>query len=779
MKKRFLILLLAVMAVVCIALSACITDHVHNFGKDWKADGENHWHECSCGEKSSVGKHEFANWVVDVEATETQSGSKHADCNVCGYRLTVEIPPVSSQHTHQYLSNWFSNEQRHWHECSCGARADEGAHVQSDWIVDVPATTSQEGQKHTECTVCGRVLQTQTIEKLTSATRTVDFYAINDFHGEVDKISTVAGFLTQAKNQNSNTVLINSGDMFQGSLQSNYNYGKLLTDCMDDVGFDCLTLGNHEFDWGLEKLSQLMQSSDTAFLGANIYHWDAATKTWGTFASEIAQPYVVKTLDNGLKVGIIGVIGDRQITSISSQLVQTIGFKNPAEVIPSLAEQLRNEENCDVVVVSAHTDADSLLEIDGFDITEYADAVFCAHTHHREDSEVNGVPFIQGGSYGNYVSHIQLSVDEKGNVDSQKVENISYDYTWPNKLTVEQLVDNSNSLVEEEANRVLATFDGSLDSQTAVPRLASHAIAVYAEETYGAIDLAMVNSGRSGISYAVTYSDLYQALPFDNQVYIAKVKGSDILYESNYNEIWRVSGRAIQYNEYYTVALIDYLLFHQNANRDYDYFPSAFTSGFDPVPLTKEGEDIYNYRLITRDFLLENDNLSLADYVVTNNRTDVNLLTSEVQFSDDGTTDIVHQGTADDPYTVSEAILAAQGKTSATAVSAYVSATVEDVSNAILGSASGDLGNIYLTDGTNTLYVYYISKFDGATKTDNWSSAQQLKSGDTVLIHVRLYTYGGRAQVGSGYCVTINGVDAQLYGSPTANVTCNFAYIFA
>ena len=101
------------------------------------------------------------------------------------------------------------------------------------------------------------------------------------------------------------------------------------------------------------------------------------------------------------------------------------------------------------------------------------------------------------------------------------------------------------------------------------------------------------------------------------------------------------------------------------------------------------------------------------------------------------------------------------------------------MSNAILGSASGDLGNIYLTDGTNTLYVYYISKFDGATKTDNWSSAQQLKSGDTVLIHVRLYTYGGRAQVGSGYCVTINGVDAQLYGSPTANVTCNFAYIFA
>lgn len=93
MKKRILLLLLAVIAVVCIALSACITDHVHNFGKDWKADGENHWHECSCGEKSSVGKHEFANWVVDVEATETQSGSKHADCNVCGYRLTVEIPP--------------------------------------------------------------------------------------------------------------------------------------------------------------------------------------------------------------------------------------------------------------------------------------------------------------------------------------------------------------------------------------------------------------------------------------------------------------------------------------------------------------------------------------------------------------------------------------------------------------------------------------------------------------------------------------------------------------
>ena len=467
-----------------------------------------------------------------------------------------------------------------------------------------------------------------------NAAGTVEFYAINDFHGEWSKMSQVSGYLTQQKNKK-NTVLINSGDMFQGSMESNSNFGALLAECMDDTGFDSFTYGNHEFDWGLDNLRELASNSATPYLGANIYDWDRNTG-WGELA-DFAQEYVVKELDNGVKVGIIGVIGKDQITSISSQLVQTIGFKDPKEVVPTLSQKLRKELGCDIVVVSAHTGQETFLDDNSWDITEYADAVFCAHTHRNEKTTKNGVPFIQGGSYGNYVSHVTLTVSEDGTVSCSTNKNESYSSSWPNKISVGVKIDNSNESIKAEANQVLATLSGGyLNSSTAVPRLVAHAIAEYAESQGFDIDLAMVNNARSSLQQGdITYTALYEAIPFDNIVYIAKVSGADILNEAGYdsNSIWRVSGTAIERGKYYTIAVIDYLLYHQSSSRNYNYFPSAFTSGFDPVPLTKAGVDAYNYRLITRDFLLSKGTIAASDYLSVNSHTNKNLLSQVINLS--------------------------------------------------------------------------------------------------------------------------------------------------
>ena len=67
-------------------------EHTHSYGSEWKYDADNHWHECSCGDKDDVAVHSFK-WVVDKEATATQKGSKHEECKVCGYKkAAVEIP---------------------------------------------------------------------------------------------------------------------------------------------------------------------------------------------------------------------------------------------------------------------------------------------------------------------------------------------------------------------------------------------------------------------------------------------------------------------------------------------------------------------------------------------------------------------------------------------------------------------------------------------------------------------------------------------------------------
>ena len=661
MKKRKILICILMIAVLAFGavLSACDwleglvgdsgnggggdTTPTHNFSTEWKKDKDFHWHECTdsgCDETSGKAAHIFGSWILDKASTETEHGSRHRECATCHYVQTDELPLVDDKHEHSFDQGLYKpyDETQHYAVCSCGEVDPDNLydHEMSDWTIDKAATTTETGLKSRTCTLCG-YKETKIIEIIvTTGPRTVDLYAINDFHGEWDKMSQISGYLTQQKALG-DTLLINSGDMFQGSMESNSNYGALLAACMDDTGFDAFTYGNHEFDWGLDNLRALANNSQTPYLGANIYNW-SRTDGWGEFASDLAKEYVIKELDNGLKVGIIGIIGKDQITSISSQLVQTIGFKDPKDVVPALSQKLRNELGCDVVVVSAHTAQDTFLSDYKWNITDYADAVFCAHTHKDEKYELNGVPFIQAEGYGRQVSHLTLSVAENGNVSCTTQENLYYDGSWPNKFTVDEKINNSNENIRDEASRVLGKLDGGyLNSATGVPRLVAHAIAEYAQANYSqySIELAMVNNARNSLQRGdITYTALYEAIPFDNTVYIAKVSGKDIINEAKYdsNLIWRVTGNKIENSatKYYYIAVLDYLLYHQNADRNYNYFASAFTSGFDPVPMTKAGVDMYNYRLLTRDFLLAKGTVNYSTYSFVNDNTNKDLLTEKI-----------------------------------------------------------------------------------------------------------------------------------------------------
>lgn len=71
--------------------------HTHSYGTDWKADTNNHWHECACGDKADTAAHTFK-WITDKEATATEKSSKHEECSVCGYKkAAAEIPATGSR----------------------------------------------------------------------------------------------------------------------------------------------------------------------------------------------------------------------------------------------------------------------------------------------------------------------------------------------------------------------------------------------------------------------------------------------------------------------------------------------------------------------------------------------------------------------------------------------------------------------------------------------------------------------------------------------------------
>lgn len=764
--------------------------HAHDYSKLGKND-KGHWDECACGEKTNFQTHSVVSWTIVKESTETAEGLRRGKCSDCDYDVEQVIPVLG--HEHEFFGEWSFDEDMHWAMCECGEAGDYGLH-EMVWVIDVPATATSFGSKHSECSVCHMIGEENVIiDMLGTSPRTIDFYAINDFHGEVGKMSQFGGYLKERKNQNPNTIILSSGDMFQGSMESNSNYGKLLSNCMEVAGFDAFTFGNHEFDWGLDNLRKLAGESKVPFLGANIYKWNAQTKQFGEFASDLAKEYEIKVLENGLKVGIIGVIGSNQITSISSNLVQTIGFKDPLPIVKEVSARLRNQHGCDVVAVSIHAPSASW---DGSALDGYVDAVFSAHNHAYElgTYQNTNIPYIQSSHNGEAVSHIQLKVNSNNDVSCEKQEHVYYDQNWPNLAEATTLINNSNAQIEEQRNQTLAYFDNYLSSSVGVPRLVSRAIAEYAADMGYEITLSMVNTGRSSLSRGyVTYSNLYEAIPFDNVIYVAEVLGSDLLYEAEYknngssnysNAIWRVSGEPIESDKYYKIAIIDYLIFHQNSYRNYDYFPSAFEGGRQPVALTPVNNANYNYRDITKQYLLDNANSFTAyDYTATNNNNDNSLLRQEVELSSTGgggTPSIVtaHAGTLTDPYDVADALLLAAASTeSAGAPSGYVVGKVTIVGSYTprQGNSTDDLGRIYIEDDKgNIIYVYWLSKFNGATKGDNWDWTgvssdgylpNDLKVGDTIVLYAKsIYTYtqyGSTPQVYTAYCVSINGEPTQ------------------
>ena len=160
---------------------------------DWKSDNTDHWKECTvvgCGViiEGSKAAHTAGEWIIDTPATATTSGTKHKKCTVCGYTMATETIPATGggEHTHSYGSDWKNDATNHWHECSCGDKADKAAH-DFKWVVDKEATATQKGSKHEECKVCGYKKAAVEIPATGSTTKPTDPTQTNPQIGTIIK----------------------------------------------------------------------------------------------------------------------------------------------------------------------------------------------------------------------------------------------------------------------------------------------------------------------------------------------------------------------------------------------------------------------------------------------------------------------------------------------------------------------------------------------------------------------------------------------------------------
>lgn len=488
----------------------------------------------------------------------------------------------------------------------------------------------------------------------------IDIWATNDIHGQFrdnDEDTSHAGIdhlftYLKGKKENPNTLLLDQGDTWQGSIYSNYNYGKLINDCMNYIHYDARTVGNHDFDWGAEKLAANTARGYNGYtmpvLSGNVYNYDFDHKTMGTtFLSDLGRKSVTYTLDNGLKVGVLGGIGEDQITSICTEYVRDIGFKNHVEFIKEEAAHLRNDEKCDVIIASIHAPQNLIY---GNNLDNYVDLVLCGHSHDQETYlENNRLLYSQGLAYTESVAHIVMTYDP----NVKKVTGSTADFIPASNIisetptidpTIQSLITSYSQECDTAANQVLANNATNSFYTSNLANLVTKAIySQCVKEGYGDILCAVSNSARSGIDTKSdkiwTFKDIYKSFPFDNVVYIAQITGREFRYNiiNGYNYITRnpslkapcpscgeeiafnesTSGEVItcshchedqekdtlvslasqiDLNKTYKIAVLDYVYLHCNSSRYYDKFSE--TGGTSTIKLSK------NYREIARDWLL-------------------------------------------------------------------------------------------------------------------------------------------------------------------------------
>lgn len=412
------------------------------------------------------------------------------------------------------------------------------------------------------------------------------FYCVNDFHGSVLEreatfyepgIAKCFGKLRSLKEADpEHTFVFSAGDMFQGSLESNDNYGFLVTDCMNDLPFDAMTLGNHEFDYGQQRLKNIIDRIDFPVLAGNVRKWENGAATKEVWYDGLGASTIIER--GGLKLGVVGMIGHGQTTSIASQNVQDVDFVDPEN--PALLEALNlRKEGCDAVVLLIH---DTYKRVNFAAKEGYFDGVFTGHNHAREEKLINGVPFVQAYCNGEAISHFALSIEE-GVVTCTEYGIINASSKWAEDESIAAIRD---SYLDEEfkakSEREAGTVTGELTKDEGVPNLACKATYEKYQKTYPNLALAMCNSQRANLKGDIDFSEIYKAVPFTNCTVIADVKGADILAEGKYNNSYTGDIEAygtIDRNATYRIACTDFVLFHQNTKKVYDYFPSLNPDG--------------------------------------------------------------------------------------------------------------------------------------------------------------------------------------------------------
>lgn len=185
------------------------------------------------------------------------------------------------------------------------------------------------------------------------------------------------GYIAQRRESEPDLLLFDAGDFSQGTPYYNFYHGRVEIEAMNRMGYDAITLGNHEFDYGLDTLAAVLQLAQFPVVCAN---YDVQ----GTPLEGIIKPYTV-IKRSGLRVGVFG-IGINPHSLIAEKNFAPITYLDPVASAQQVTDILKNKEKCDLVICLSHQGThplggDKISDIELGEKTYNIDVIIGAHTH--------------------------------------------------------------------------------------------------------------------------------------------------------------------------------------------------------------------------------------------------------------------------------------------------------------------------------------------------------------------------------------------------------------
>ncbi len=373
----------------------------------------------------------------------------------------------------------------------------------------------------------------------------------NDIHCGIEDGLGFAGLAALKKDVQKVTpyvALVDNGDAVQGTLIGTISKGSYIVDIMNEDGYDFATLGNHEFDYGMDVLDGLIAKANAKYLVCNI-EFTGKNKTF----LDRTAPYAIKSFGN-VKVAFVGVTTPNSITTSTPAFFQENGEfvydLSKSATGKKLFYKVQNAvnaargEGADYVILLSHTGVDEqdapCNSVSIIANTVGIDAVLDGHSHSVIQQQLvknkYGEEVILTSTGTKFANIGKLTITKDGKLYSQLINPSLYD---KKDAAITKFIDGIKASYEAEVMKVVAKSDVALkitdstgvrmvrNSETAIGNLCADAYRAVAQS-----DIAMVNGGgiRANLPLGdITYADIINVHPFGNILCKVKTTGQQIL----------------------------------------------------------------------------------------------------------------------------------------------------------------------------------------------------------------------------------------------------------